>query len=861
MEARIRIRIRRRLRVQISSLLVCLILISLQFISTISLIPGPGHLQFQFQLLPGVQRQSSPLSRLFSSTRNPKEASSLKNEQRSSVAKLNVSAQKNNTVIKSRSSGQDSEDQQADEPLNTWLSRYLRQENGSPEYAEEILMQHIYNETLKYDTVSFNICLSAWAKQKSMAAARRADSLLTQLLQHPTLNADSYSYSAVLHAYAKSGGGKPAALRAEELLYQMTTTWVPNHLDVCHNAVIDAWSQSGDPSAGRRAQRCLEKLQKSKIEPTRVTYNGILKAYGRSPGGANEALKLLREMQKLGGKLSPNMVSFTTVIDAYCKELQPQSLVQAELLLEEMEEKCETHEELRPDIYTYSSMLHAYAETGNVAKAMRLRDRLKRYAREEPNTYFLNILMHLFAKAKQQQSAETLFESMIATGMEDKITYTALISAHANKGNATRALQLLEMLEQKYNETESDDYLPNERTFGAVLVAIANSSSRHQGTRSKVLDWINDLYERMDRLAVQRSQPQEYLILYIQMFSALAKLRDTRAAHRALQLLDQMQQRGISPDSSIYANLINTLTKSRIPNAMELASSYLDIAETGYGKGNDMLRPTKMLYSACLQAYAKSASAEGAEAAEKLLQRTKDLYQKGRLYAKPTSLYYNAVMDAHARSRCGREAALRAEELLGELEVKSGAGDLELRPTTRTYNAAILAWKNSNEPDAPQRAEALLKRMNDRYKAGDEGCRPDRVTINSIISVWAKSGQQQAPKRAEDFLKFMEELWAQGDESLRPDRFTFNAVIDAHASSGQKFSARRADELFKRMKDLSDKGDKESSPDIVTFTSLLHAWEKSDDQDAPEKVKQFTRLIYLQRREDSMNFPQGVSST
>ena len=748
------------------------------------------------------------------------------------------------------------------EPFNTWLSRFLRKEHGSPEYAEGILIEHIQNETAKYDTVSFNMILSAWAKQKNMPAARRADALLTQLLQHPTLKADSYSYSAVINAYAKSGGGKTAALRAEELLHQMTTTWIPCQNDFCHNAVIDSWAVSGDPNAGRRAQRCLEKLQSSKIRPSRITYNGILKAWARSPGGADEALKVLREMERLGGEVVPDKVSYTTVIDAYCKERLPDSIVEAETLLQEMEEKSETHgDDLRPDIFTYSCVLHAYAESVDVSKAMRLKDRMKKFAKQEPNTTFLNTMMHLFAKANQPDAAETLFESMVASSMEDKITYSALISAHANQGNATRALQLLEQLETKFNETGSVDYLPNEKTFGATIRAIANAPVQFDDTRSNLLRWIDDLYHRMDRLALQKAQAQEYLVLYSQMFTSLANTRDRRAARRALLLLDQMQERGIHPNSSIYANLINTLTKSRVSNAAELATHYLEMAENGYDRGNDLLRPTKMLYSACLQSYAKTSSPEGAEAAEKLLQRTKALYQKGRLYAKPTSLYYNAVMDAHARSGCGRAAAVRAEELLRELEDKSGAGDLELRPRTRSYNAAILAWKNSNEPDAPQRAEALLKRMNERYKSGDERCRPDRVTINSIISVWAKSGQENAPKRAEEFLHFMEQLWAQGDQSLRPDRYTYNAVIDAYASSCLKSSARRADELFKRMKELHDSGDKDLMPDIVTFTSLLSAWQKSNEPEAPEKIKQLSHLIYMARRTKKSNSPHTKVST
>ena len=96
--------------------------------------------------------------------------------------------------------------------------------------------------------------VSAWAKQRSMEAAERADKLLQFLLktsdQNKNVTADSYSYSNVLNAYAKSGGKRQAALRAEELLQQMERT-MKIGTDVCHNAVMDCWSLSEDDESRR----------------------------------------------------------------------------------------------------------------------------------------------------------------------------------------------------------------------------------------------------------------------------------------------------------------------------------------------------------------------------------------------------------------------------------------------------------------------------------------------------------------------------------------------------------------------------------------------------------------------------------
>lgn len=171
-----------------------------------------------------------------------------------------------------------------------------------------------------------------------------------------------------------------------------------------------------------------------------------------------------------------------------------------------------------------------------------------------------------------------------------------------------------------------------------------------------------------------------------------------------------------------------------------------------------------------------------------------------------------------------------------EMELRGQAGDPELQLTTRSFNAAILAWKNSNETDAAQRAEALLARMTRRYKDGDERCRPDRVTINSVISVLAKSPQADAAERARRFLDFMENLSESGDV-IKPDRYSYNSVIDAYARSSEPGAARSAQALFERMQARYQQGDKALLPDLITYTSLRLAWMASNESDAPGNVR------------------------
>jgi len=793
-----------------------------------------------------------------------------------------------------------------------------------------------YKTTTTYDTISFNIILNGWARQRSVLAAKRADALLHHLLQLQQskphighLVADSYSYSAVLKAYAKSGGGKEAALRAEELLTQMlqqSSTAVIKD-DFCHNAVIDAWSVSGDVYAGERAEVWLRKLN----EPTLISYNACIKAYARSQA-PNEATRLLDEMKALSmssnPELEPDKISISTCIDAWSKYTKnlTHAAFQAEVLLQEMEQDFEAWNKTQaaqteyrlgrsnsksdrysspskqPDIVTYTAVLTAYARSGlpdAQEKAMQLLRRCEQYSDQKPNAHFFNTFISLLANSPStatrrgtttpastnntpEQVAESILQHMKeqyqASGNYDirptVVTYTALIAVYASHSHsqghvaaAERAEKLLNELEDLYNQTSQLEYLPNTKTFGAVLSVWAKAASaamNHDECSGAAWgDWLwqraEGLLDRMERLFYKTGceDLKPTTILYSQIFRILANGRDPNAATRGLKLMKKMkemtQDRGakngynehILLDATMYAYLIVTFTKSKVENLQEVASQVLREVEEGYKAGMGNLKPTSLLYSAVLQAYAKSASSEGAMLAEELLEKTKTLYKQGKLYAKPTTLFYNAVIDAHARSNRGRDAAERAECLLDELETRGRAGDSELCLTTRSFNAAILAWKNSNATDAPERAEALLKRMNEKYKAGDERCRPDRVTINSIIGVWAKSSQEGAAVRAEEFLQFMERNVKSGDP-IKPDIYSYNSVVDAYSKSPADDSARRAQAVYDRMKALHEAGERDLRPDLITLTSLRKAWIESEDEEKEKFLRRTGELIFAE---------------
>ena len=720
--------------------------------------------------------------------------------------------------------------------------------------ATETARQVLLDRVDEADTISFNIVLSAYSRQRSvdssMEPAKKADELLSILLKNPRLQADTYSYSAVLNAYARTGGGqRKAALRAQDLLRQMETSRIRIKNDICHNSVINCWGNvKNDKDSGRRAQVVLTQLEENQRKgigpkPTIFSYNSCLKALARS-SNVEETQKLLDRMKTMKNPaLRPDMISYTTTIDAYRSfHNATMAVEQGDKLLDEMESNAATNPSVRPDNYVYTSVLSLYVKAGvGTKRAMELLDRMKLYASEEPNATFLNTLIHLFAKRSKAIEALTLLESMRANNLADKFSYTSAISALANVGNATAALTLFDELNQKYERTNDDKYLPTERSFCGAMFALANGKDAYDTPitqADKLLHQLHQLYNQTNHPELVPTRA-----IYSMFFLLLSKVKDKNAPSRANELLQEMKAQVssgntlASPNAAIFAYVINFYTKFRIREAPSMATKLLEEVEQGFEAGDDCLRPTTLLYSAVLQAYAKSASKEGADAAYRLLRRCQKQYEEGRLYARPTVLFYNAVMDAY--SRVGGDYALKSESLLDELYRRGlGAGDRQLLPNTRSYNAVLLGWRDSNATDAPQRAEALLKRMTEDNKIS--GCDPDPVTLHLIMGTWAKSDKPGAAERAEKYLK----LFFEGPEPVFPSNpIAYNIAINAYANSNEPDAAMKADAVYQRMKERYDSGEKDLRPTIITLTSLRKAWSSSTDKQASEKLQQIKILI------------------
>ena len=247
---------------------------------------------------------------------------------------------------------------------------------------------------IRPNAISYTSVISAHARSGVPGSARRAEDVLARMVLErertgdPSVGPTAHSYSAVIAAYARSGE-RGAAERAEGILDLMlrksgrggATAGAgagagavrPNA--VAFNSVIHALSRSGAADAPVRAEAIVSRMREiceradspAEVRPTLTTYNSLLNCWAKSARkeSAQRALHILEEMEASHGLPSPDVCTYTSVLDALSTAEMPGAAVTAVDLVARLEEAHERTKlpSLRPNILLYTSLLQVIGKT------------------------------------------------------------------------------------------------------------------------------------------------------------------------------------------------------------------------------------------------------------------------------------------------------------------------------------------------------------------------------------------------------------------------------------------------------------------------------------------------------------------
>ena len=222
----------------------------------------------------------------------------------------------------------------------------VSRERNAAERAMALLesMERLFQEgtkRVKPNTVVYTAVLNAIAKSRDPDKATKAEKLLHRMENdgNASIKPNLFTYSTVIDCYAKSPE-KGTAKKARELLNEMIRRAQRGEPELApsinsYTAVLDAYTREG---LMEDAERFLQDMEERGPKPTRVTYNVLITAHGRSkhPLAGVKAEEYLNRMKDKKGIYAADRISYSSCIDAYTKSNAPDAYDNARQLFDSM---------------------------------------------------------------------------------------------------------------------------------------------------------------------------------------------------------------------------------------------------------------------------------------------------------------------------------------------------------------------------------------------------------------------------------------------------------------------------------------------------------------------------------------------
>ncbi|XP_021887108.1 LOW QUALITY PROTEIN: pentatricopeptide repeat-containing protein At4g26680, mitochondrial-like [Carica papaya] len=268
-------------------------------------------------------------------------------------------------------------------------------------------------------------------------------------------------------------------------------------------------------------------MKRCRISPNVYTLNMVMDAYCKS-GKLDKALEVFGDMERLG--FSPTVPSYNTLIAGHCNK----GLLGLAMKLK----NSMGNNGLQPNVVTYNTLIHGFCKEGKLNEASKVFSEMKAI-NVSPNTITYNTLINGFSQVGYCEMASRLYDEMASNGVKaDILTYNALILGLCREGKTKKAAYLV-------RELDKENLVPNASTFSAL---ISGQCVRKNPDRAF------QLYKSMTRSGCY---PNDHILNM--MVSAFCKNEDFVGA---VEVLGEILDRSITPDSVILSELYNGLKQS-----------------------------------------------------------------------------------------------------------------------------------------------------------------------------------------------------------------------------------------------------------------------------------------------------------
>ena len=465
---------------------------------------------------------------------------------------------------------------------------------------------------------------------------------------------------------------------------------------------------------------------------------------------------------------------------------------------------------------TYSYLMHSLLKSDNdvedfadrLASASELRAGMARFLqlrnehrKIQLSAAALSANMLFLCKTGKLQEAHSILSSMMKKEdrgdtklAPDLICFNIMMNGFASVGAVNDAKALIHLMIHR-NKVGKSRMMPDIVSIQGVLQAYAKSNVPDAAEQAEAF------LSEMQELTRIVPNTRCYTTL-IDIHSKSRKIGSAKRAEAILRRMIMLEEQGhdIHVDAASFTAVIDALSKSEEPDALQKAGQMIDRMEELAAGGNFRLAPTVVTYNSFINVLAKSRNKGAGRTALGVLQRMKD--HDG---IEPTAISFNTVISALVHSGSDESDAVMC--LLSQMKCSTN-----YKPTTITYNAVLHVLSQSHRGDAVQIAQSLLHEMQQ-----DILTFPSTITYNTIMQIYAKRSLQDDAERIEEMLTYLED-----NKELHPNKQSYTTAITAWARSQSPEKVQRASSILERMKAAYVSGNQTCEPDIIAYNALLN---------------------------------------
>ncbi|GJJ70008.1 pentatricopeptide repeat-containing protein PET309 [Entomortierella parvispora] len=254
------------------------------------------------------------------------------------------------------------------------------------------------------------------------------------------------TYSAIIDAHSKAGNLREAQRAYQDIL---AAGLVPT--EKTFGPMVEAVGKMGD---FEMTKQLVDHMNASGVASNKYTFNALLQSLSENP---DRSAELFQEMSK---QVQPSTVNYNMLIRSY---QQHGDLDGAYNVFRTM-----IANNVRPDRYTFSSILNLFATRGDADGAEVFWNEMVNVHHVTPNAYAYGSMVHAYCTAEDMIGAQSVYRQMIKAGiMPNQVVFGTLLSAYARSGDLTQMLSI-------YDAMRAEGLLPNSYIYSNLLYGLVN---------------------------------------------------------------------------------------------------------------------------------------------------------------------------------------------------------------------------------------------------------------------------------------------------------------------------------------------------------------------------------------------------